>query len=344
MLLLSRHMEALKAENARLLTENARLLAENAQLKSAVEASARTAAPDTLEGLAKIMAANHAAVIAQVSQGSVRPPAWGAGEGPLLLGPVDEVEELAETLYGIEHGIDGDSEHGLNPEQVVKVREVFNQYQRYGRTLGDSTTTLDTRELVELLRICGVQDVSEESVELMLEDVDANKNGNIELNEFLMLYARVVIAHTTDDEGVSTAELEPIDIREISEYGIYALMRWIHHDPDYVGPNTVDSTTVPCLRANARKIVLNKHVELVFYAFIAVSAINDGIQTNEKWTEHPLVITLNTLTLVVFAFEVLVKFVSDASSKAAMIGFFSDYWNIFDTVTLSLSLSLSLFL
>lgn len=335
--LLSRHMEALKAENTRLLTENARLLAENAQLKSAVEASARTAAPDTLEGLAKIMAANHAAVIAQLSQGSVRPPAWGAAEEPLLLGPVDEVEELAETLYGLEHGIDGDSEHGLNTEQVIKVREVFNQYQRYGRTLGDSTTTLDTRELVELLCICGVQDVSEESVELMMEEVDANKNGNIELNEFLMLYARVVIAHTTDD-GVSTAELEPIDIREISEYGIYALMRWIHHDPDYVGPNIVDSTTVPCLRANARKIVLNKHVELVFYAFIAVSAINDGIQTNEKLHEHPLVITLNTLTLGVFAFEVIVKFVSDASSTHGMIGFFSDYWNRFDTVTLSLFL------
>jgi hypothetical protein len=118
-------------------------------------------------------------------------------------------------------------------------------------------------------------------------------------------------------------------VLSISEYGVYALMRWVHYDDDEIGGD-VTGPMVPFYRRVCRIIVLRRDSEYAFYLSIWLSAVSSGLNTYDNLVNLPIVKALGVFTMVIFAIEVGFKFLSETQSCAAVKGYFAHFWNSFD--------------
>lgn len=245
--------------------------------------------------------------------------------------------ELAQSIATME-------KHGMSPEQVENAKRIFDLYDR------DASGTMDAEELMDVLRFLG-QNPTTDQVEKQIKELDPWLVNEISLNEFLNIYANVVIAddhvaevspvfHADDSETTlqrtspkrfvdKTVAREQVNITEISEYGVFALMRWVHHDDDKVGGD-VTGPEVPFIRRAARILVLRRDSEYIFYFSIFLSAISSGLNTYESLAKLDIVQALGAFTMAMFTVEVVMKFLAEAQSCASIGSYFGHFWNSFD--------------
>lgn len=124
-----------------------------------------------------------------------------------------------------------------------------------------------------------------------------------------------------------------IRVMNILLQGVGALMRWVHTDGDKVGGD-VTGDRIPCHRRNARKWILRRDLESVFYACILASATNSGLQTYPEYENSVPVVVLGHITNAMFVFEVFLKLTAESGSCRAVGGYFTDLWNSFDMFVL----------
>ena len=247
-------------------------------------------------------------------------------------------KDLADTI--------GDMEgHGMSDAHVQEARDIFDLYD------SDCSGTIDAKEMMDVLRMLG-EDPTEEEVIALIAEVDENENGDLTLNEFLQIFSRVnyeeeLEEHEAEIEAAHAGakmveerkkqkrkkKSKPHRIDEISFYGVQALMRWISEDGDKVGGD-VTGPEVPAYRRMARLTILRRDVETVFYMCILLSAINSGLQTYPDLEFTAVVVWLGRFTNVMFVVEVFIKLIAETGSCGALMGFFSDAWNLFDVAVL----------
>lgn len=245
--------------------------------------------------------------------------------------------ELAQSIATME-------KHGMSADQIDVAKQIFDLYDR------DASGTMDADELMDVLRFLG-QSPTREQVERQIQEVDQWLVNEISLNEFLNIYARTALLNQDDsqvaeespvvydddskgDEGPTkfvdnTAKRDQVNINQISEYGVYALMRWVHYDDDKVGGD-VTGPQIPFVRRVCRIVVLRHDSEYMFYFSIFLSAISSGLNTYESLVNLPIVKALGIFTMVMFTLEVVLKFVAESQSCAAIGGYFGHFWNSFD--------------
>eukprot|EP01047_Picozoa_sp_COSAG01_P023868 COSAG01_NODE_1454_length_10256_cov_4.300748_12_plen_609_part_00 len=233
--------------------------------------------------------------------------------------PPPDSTELACTLATME-------DHGLDPEVTEQAHRMFELYDE------DNSGTIDEGELIELLRYLGASPTREE-VDELIGQVDENENGDLTLNEFLTIYDQVVThGHGTTVDG--KFDRSGVNLKSISDYGIYAMMRWVHHDADEVGGD-VTGPMVPRVRAMARSLVLRRDLEYIFYLAIGLSAVSSGLNTFKGLADHAAVEWLGHFTMIAFFVEVLLKMVAELQSCGAGCGYFAHFWNSFDFFVLT---------
>lgn len=209
---------------------------------------------------------------------------------------------------------------GMTDAQLLQAKELFDVYDT------DSTGTIDTSKLINLLRLLG-ENPAPEDVDGMIAAVDKNQNGDMTLSEFLSVYAQTVKAQAQSEH------VAPYDIAAVSFYGVGALVRWVKHDGDRVG-GAVTGASVPAARRMARQALISQPIENFFYFCILLSAANSGMQTYPEYEQSDPVVWLGHFTNFVFAVECILKLVGDGSSCAALLDFFKDPWNAFDIAVL----------
>ncbi|KAG2895881.1 hypothetical protein PI126_g16992 [Phytophthora idaei] len=87
--------------------------------------------------------------------------------------------------------------HALTSEELIEFREIFNLVDR---DRGGSITKVELGELMDTLGI----DTSPEEIDLMINEIDQDKNGEIDFEEFVAVMSRKVNA-TYTSEQVKTA-------------------------------------------------------------------------------------------------------------------------------------------
>eukprot|EP00245_Coleochaete_scutata_P000124 TRINITY_DN1012_c0_g1_i1.p1 TRINITY_DN1012_c0_g1~~TRINITY_DN1012_c0_g1_i1.p1 ORF type:complete len:175 (+),score=63.28 TRINITY_DN1012_c0_g1_i1:152-676(+) len=100
---------------------------------------------------------------------------------------------MASKNYGIsEANTAADYMKNLSVEDVKELTETFRQFDKNG------DGSISAAELGQVLRALG-DDPVEDKLQVMIEAVDANKDGCIDLNEFLLLNAMAMEFDERDD-------------------------------------------------------------------------------------------------------------------------------------------------
>ena len=82
----------------------------------------------------------------------------------------------------------------ISEEQIEQCREIFNLYDK------DGDGTIDSRELGDIMRSLGIYPSNEEVLE-MLKEVDTDKSGKIDFEEFLDLFTKKINEPDTEEEA-----------------------------------------------------------------------------------------------------------------------------------------------
>jgi|EP01043_Picozoa_sp_COSAG02_P005673 hypothetical protein len=174
-------MEQLKEENAQLRAEVEALKTELRRLKSPEEITLATLALKFEDLLTD-----------QRGQIEQKLDQLLGDDGPR--GPPPSALPLAETLTSMEGS-------GMTHEQIQEAHELFDMYDR------DSSGSMDNDELMDALRLLG-ESPTEEDVAALIAEVDVNQNGDLTLNEFLIVYERVVSATSSTYQHLRRARVE----------------------------------------------------------------------------------------------------------------------------------------
>ena len=270
--------------------ENERLHAEIAELKKATPGASPNKSPLERE-VADLKAAIQSLTVSQ-SQLTAKLERGISGGGPVDAASFDRsaLELQLEATFA-ELVAEGNE---LPLDKAGAARDVFDVYS-------GSSGTIDEEQARQVLKYLGSVP-TEQDLETQLSEAD-NGDGELNLSEFLMLYARVLntvgSTGTDEDDEVDADPDESVSIGTMSEYGVYALMRWVKHDKDEIAGDVI-GPLVPKYRRVARAIVLRKDAELVFYLCILLSAISDGLVTYPEIADNPLVFTFSTLTISMY--------------------------------------------
>ena len=222
-------------------------------------------------------------------------------------------DEMASDVHALT-----EAEEKLSPKQIEEAREVFESYDK------DGSGAISSDELAELMLVLG-QSPSPERLAAIVDEVDDNKNGVIDFTEFLTLFA-IFTGEMEEGDNV-----KKIKLSSMSYYGRVALPRWIHNDAEDVAGD-ITGPLIPSFRGISRTVVLRKDVELVCYLCIVVAGTASGLQTYAEFQSSGMIAAAEYLTLLVFAIEMLMKFLAESAGK--MGGFFTDMWNTFDSAVL----------
>ena len=82
------------------------------------------------------------------------------------------------------------SDNQLSREELAEFREIFNLVDR------DGGGSISKEELGELMDTLGIN-ASQEEVDLMIEEIDQDNNGEIDFDEFVAVMSRKVNANYT---------------------------------------------------------------------------------------------------------------------------------------------------
>jgi len=83
----------------------------------------------------------------------------------------------------------------LSPEQIAEFKEAFSLFDK------DGDGTITTKELGTVMRSLG-QNPTEAELQDMIQEVDANGNGQIDFPEFLTMMSRKMHENDTEEEIV----------------------------------------------------------------------------------------------------------------------------------------------
>jgi calmodulin len=83
--------------------------------------------------------------------------------------------------------------HNLTNEELAEFREIFNLVDR------DGGGTITKEELGELMDTLGI-DATPEEIDLMINEIDQDSNGEIDFEEFVAVMSRKVNATYTSDQ------------------------------------------------------------------------------------------------------------------------------------------------
>ena len=83
----------------------------------------------------------------------------------------------------------------ISEEQIEQCREIFNLYDK------DGDGTIDSRELGDIMRSLGIYPSNEEVLE-MLKEVDTDKSGKINFEEFLDLFTKKINEPDTEEDYI----------------------------------------------------------------------------------------------------------------------------------------------
>jgi calmodulin len=86
----------------------------------------------------------------------------------------------------------------LPPEQIAILRKAFESFD------SQKTGSISTETVAEILRLMG-QPFNRETLEEMIEEVDEDKSGRLEFEEFIILAAKFIVE---DDEEALQKELK----------------------------------------------------------------------------------------------------------------------------------------
>mmetsp|Transcript_3537 Transcript_3537/g.10897 ORF Transcript_3537/g.10897 Transcript_3537/m.10897 type:complete len:197 (-) Transcript_3537:184-774(-) len=81
----------------------------------------------------------------------------------------------------------------LSAEEIAEYREIFNLVDRDG---GGSISNEELGELMDTLGICATQD----EIDLMIQEIDEDSNGEIDFDEFVAVMSRKVNADYTPEQ------------------------------------------------------------------------------------------------------------------------------------------------
>ncbi|XP_059170772.1 calmodulin-A-like [Physella acuta] len=85
------------------------------------------------------------------------------------------------------------AEKSLTPEQVKEIKEAFHLFDK------DGDGHISTQELGKVMRALG-QTPSETELKDMINDVDSDRNGTIEFQEFLVMMSRQMTSGDKEEE------------------------------------------------------------------------------------------------------------------------------------------------
>jgi hypothetical protein len=126
--------------------------------------------------------------------------------------PIQIAEELADAFARIDaEGL------SMTEAEQEKAKDVF---VTYAVTNEKDEQIMDTSELSELLMTLG-QACGKPELEVMVAQADSKGAGSLDLCEFLVLYARVL-----DRQNGTAFDGNAQAMDDLSEYGVFALMRW----------------------------------------------------------------------------------------------------------------------
>jgi Ca2+-binding EF-hand superfamily protein len=81
----------------------------------------------------------------------------------------------------------------LPPEQIAILRNAFNSFDR------EKSGSISTETVAEILRLMG-QPFNQKILEELIEEVDEDKSGRLEFEEFIILAAKFIVEE--DDEAM----------------------------------------------------------------------------------------------------------------------------------------------
>ncbi|XP_067013505.1 troponin C, isoallergen Bla g 6.0301 isoform X2 [Anabrus simplex] len=90
-----------------------------------------------------------------------------------------------------------ESEEPLPPEQLEVLKKCFNAFDR------DKSGSIPTNMVEEILRLMG-QPFNRQTLEELIEEVDADKSGRLEFDEFVTLAAKFIME---EDDQIMEKEL-----------------------------------------------------------------------------------------------------------------------------------------
>ena len=217
---------------------------------------------------------------------------------------VDEISDEVQALK--------EAEETMSPDQITQAREMFDRYD------ADGSGAINTDELGMLMLALG-ETVPQGKLNDMLMEVDDNNNGVIDFPEFLQLMAIL------SGEAGETTSIKKVKLGAVSYYGRSALIRWIKHDDSAINGDVTGELVHP-IRRLARGVSLDKRLELFFYFSIVVAGTVSGLQTYSQFSDSLLLTAIEWCTLIIFAFEMLLKLAAESSGK--MHFFMTDTWNV----------------
>ncbi|CAO1367863.1 unnamed protein product [Diamesa serratosioi] len=82
----------------------------------------------------------------------------------------------------------------LPPEQIAILKNAFNSFDR------EKSGSISTETVAEILRLMG-QPFNKQTLDEMIEEVDEDKSGRLEFEEFIILAAKFIVEE--DDEAMA---------------------------------------------------------------------------------------------------------------------------------------------
>ena len=112
----------------------------------------------------------------------------------------------------INTNLEGSILDNLTEEQIIEFREAFQAFDK------DGNGSITTKELGTVMRSLG-QNLSEGEIKEVIDEVDEDKNGTIDFQEFLSLMARKMKIIDKEDELIDAFKTLDLDgTGKISKY------------------------------------------------------------------------------------------------------------------------------
>eukprot|EP01052_Picozoa_sp_SAG31_P007162 SAG31_NODE_338_length_17490_cov_7.707032_5_plen_202_part_00 len=177
---------------------------------------------------------------------------------------IDDRLRVLEVDTSEESSISVINSQAYDQQQMVEFQEAFSAFDTSG------SGTIDADELASALKLIGMFPTAEELQEL-IDEVDDNKNGVIDFNEFVALVGKVDLLGDQEEESLDGKKKPKkkktkagLKLKKLSHYGRDTLLRWITDDPDE-NEGDVTGPAIWSVRRRARRTMMNRKVENFVY-------------------------------------------------------------------------------
>lgn len=202
---------------------------------------------------------------------------------------VDSILQRLDTLEAIRERANASSNDrdegaaGFTAEQVNVFKQAFDSFD------SDSSGEISPAELGQICKMLGTP-VEPEQLQTIMDEVDENRDGVVDFQEFLGMMKKIIDKSGEQNEGVGMMKL-----KKLSHYGRDALLRWIKDDPPELDGD-VTGPSVCALCRFSRRILMNRTFEWFVYAVIGIVAVLSGLQTYDAFSDNLLIETVSSIS------------------------------------------------